>query len=73
MEIGTQLQPNKLYYTKSGTGQVIPFNLGWDRANKCDAIMIPYKTETSNVWSAGIARHIKDIAETKEEAEQIKY
>lgn len=74
MKIGTQLQPNKLYYTKTGVGIIVSFNKGINLKTDEEGIITPSKTDTTDVWMVGgISRHIKDIAETEEEAQQIKY
>lgn len=83
METGTELQPNKLYWTKNGMGDVIHFNVARRNvtvhfeyktfdAPSC-ALITPKKTQTPDVWECGIARHIKDIEETKEAAKNIQY
>lgn len=73
MQPGTKLQPYKLYYTKDGMGNVIEFNLGYNRIERKSAIMVPEETHSTDVWWAGISRNIKDIAETKEDAQNIIY
>jgi hypothetical protein len=73
MTEGTILQKGKLYWTKNGVGDVVPFNLGRNFNSYQPAILIATKTHTKDVWYCGISRHIKDIAETEEEAKNIKY
>lgn len=73
MEPGTQLEKGKLYFTKNGVGEVIPFNQGWDFANRVPALMTPTKTHSTDVWYCGISRHISDIAENEVDALSISY
>lgn len=71
MEPGTILQSDKLYWTKNGFGDVIPFN---GRIWKDETTIFQvFPTATKDVWWHGISRHISHIAETKEEAKNIKY
>lgn len=82
MEPGTKLKEGVLYYTKDGRGNVVPFNNGRAYPNGWDKPAIPaiapvMKTHTKDVWCTGddgmFSRHITDIAETEEEAKNIKY
>lgn len=74
MESGYKFNADKLYYTKDGRGNVIPFNEGWDFTNRKRCILPIFSTDTKDVYTSGrVGRYIKDIAETAEEAKLIQY
>ena len=73
---GSILNSNTLYYTKNGSGKVIKFNTGYilGAITPTEVLIAPEPTHTDNVWYAGgISRHIRDIAETQQDAERITY
>jgi len=73
MLLGSKLE-NKIYFTKNGFGKVIKFNEGFVIGTKERAPILPFLTNTDNVWCAGgVSRHIKDIEETEEGAMSIRY